>query len=295
MATLLETLHDEYMELLPTTQHLNYLLGSSELLRNNNLDGWLKKFKPSMIEPLPLPSSPKRRRGCQDIIFWIPQPKCEECKGETIEDVMEGCVVCIQCGLIQDSHVLVPDVHTNTSGITEWHTTKHVVHRYSRLVYFRSLLAGLQGETTPTISTEIVKIRETCQQFLRMRNNQQICVLDVKNAIKLLKLPYRHVRHAVNITSTVSGKESVLLDLTGAQQRKFLRLFRACESIWDSKKEFKKERTYFINYTFLILKFCVFFGVDGSRITVIKNVKARKVQESLFSSLIKSVDLKRFL
>ena len=93
---------------------MDYLLTSSAFLLKNDLNGWLKTFKPSCLQTQT--SSPtvslKRKRGAETSPGFNSTPqetKCEECKGQTIEDVMEGHVVCLKCGLIQARPIYVPD------------------------------------------------------------------------------------------------------------------------------------------------------------------------------------------
>jgi hypothetical protein len=99
------------LETLDPTKHIDYLLTSSVFLQKNDLNGWLQTFKPSFLQTQP--SSPlKRKRGAENYPTFnstFKETTCEECKGETIEDVTEGHVVCIKCGLIQHDRVYLPD------------------------------------------------------------------------------------------------------------------------------------------------------------------------------------------
>jgi hypothetical protein len=291
----LDDLHDQYMEGMTETSLLTYLLNSSLFLRNANLMGWLERFRPSLIPAPPKPPTPKRKRGVPDAMLYRPAPLCEECKGETWEDVMGGCVVCMECGLIQPFAVHVPDAHINTSGTIEWHTTRRVVHRYSRLVYFRSLLMGLQGETTPTLTDqELSQIKSTCSELTSNRSNKNATSKDVRIAIRANELPRRHMRHAVQIAFFVSRKESVSLDLTGEQQRKFMRLFRALECVWDHDPRVRCGRVYFMSYSFLITQMCKLFGVTSHSPSLIKNKKSTMIQTRIFDSMCANVDMSRF-
>jgi hypothetical protein len=110
----LEDLHEEHLMKLPAEMHLDYLLTSSAFLLKNDLNGWLKTFKTSSQPTVnSLPTQPiKRKRGAEMYPTFnstFKETRCEECSGETIEDAIEGHVVCIKCGLIQRSPIYHPD------------------------------------------------------------------------------------------------------------------------------------------------------------------------------------------
>jgi hypothetical protein len=187
--------------------------------------------------------------------------------------------------------VLLKILQVNQNGSVEWHVTERSVHKYSRLVYFRSLLMGLQGETNPTITSDEIA---TLKQWIV--NHPGGCTATpasrvnlVKIAMKCTGLPKRHVRHAVTIATSVFGKNSSLLDLPGHLMSKFSRYFRHLEHAWQHS-EVKKQRTYFLNYSFLIEEMCrrwhVFTPIGG-----IKSKVLRQRQVVLYNSLVQ--DAKR--
>jgi len=110
----LEDLHEDYLRRLEPEKHMDYLLTSSVYLLKNDLNGWLKTFNPSCL-PIQTSSSPppvKKRRGAETCSTFNSTPaetKCEECNGTTIDDVTEGHVVCLKCGLIQARPIYMPD------------------------------------------------------------------------------------------------------------------------------------------------------------------------------------------
>jgi hypothetical protein len=102
----LEDLHEEHLNSLPPEMHMDYLLTSSVYLQKNDLNGWLQKFKPCLNKTTPC-NPLKRKRGIT--VAPTQEQKCEECHQEVIEDIREGHVVCLTCGLIQKSPIYQPD------------------------------------------------------------------------------------------------------------------------------------------------------------------------------------------
>lgn len=148
---------------------------------------------------------------------------------EIIEDVNEGSVVCIQCGLIQCTSVFGGPI-AGTDVYYHGGVSRTVVHRYSRIVYLRSILSSLQGETHVDLSLgEWIML----QQFFHTGENQSLPKEgpSVKKAIRSLKLPYRLMRHAYTIAWQLWKIK--LPNPSGQEIRDIFQLFRAFENAWD--------------------------------------------------------------
>jgi len=182
--------------------------------------------------------------------------------------------------------VLFFKTQVNRNGSIEWHVTARSVHRYSRLVYFRSLLLGFLGETTPTTTTkEIGEIRKWTEESKRVAHTSRQRVDNVILAIKAMGLPKRHRRHAVTIATNVYGKNSSLIDLNGDLMLKFSRYFRFLEHAW-MHSNVRHGRVYFVNYRFLIRMMCEKWKVDGTDVCQLKSRALRVRQERLYTKLI---------
>lgn len=160
------------------------------------------------------------------------------------------------------------------------------MHHYSRIVYFRSLLRSLCGETTPTITPEeLHALRSYVNNHKLPADNAACRVFAIKLAIKTLQLPKRHARHAVAIAGTVFGKCSSLLDLTGDLMLRFSRFFRFLECTW-AHSDVKRSRCYFLNYMTVIHFMCKHCHVLCSTQGV-KSSKLRRTAETALVDLIK--------
>ncbi len=141
----LEDLHEEYLSTLPEEKHLDYLLTSSVFLQKNDLNGWLQTFKP----PSEISPSKKRPRGAQDAATFNHSLKtltCEECQGETIEDITEGHTVCLKCGLIQREAIYRPDSKVHFSSRLSLGATIVIWIRVN-IVGIYALIARIVGVT----------------------------------------------------------------------------------------------------------------------------------------------------
>lgn len=149
---------------------------------------------------------------------------------------------------------------------------------------------GLQGETTPTASAEeLIAIQAWVEASGLPLQTAQDRVKAVKVAIKATNLPKRHNRHAVTLATSVFGKDSSLVDLTGKLMLTFSRFFRYLEHAWNFSAV-KNSRTYFLNYRFLIRKMCVRWSVRCDQLDSIKSVTLRAHQEALFVKLTEAAD-----
>lgn len=172
------------------------------------------------------------------------------------------------------------------NGSVVWHVTARGIHHYSRIVYFRSLLMSLAGETSPTIDDhELHALKSYVKTHELTPDTPKTRVGAVKIGIKVLGLPKRHIRHAVAIAEIVFGKSSKLLDLSADLMLRFSRFFRFLESTW-SHTATRRSRCYFLNYSTVIHFMCKHCHVacvaDG-----IKSPKLRRAAETALVELIR--------
>lgn len=192
-----------------------------------------------------VPPLKKRKRGSQ----WTAAPEisreCQRCSSaQVIEDVDVGSAVCIQCGLIQPSLVTetaVMSAYTPRDGITPV-----VVHRYSRLVYLRSIVQSIQAETKVEMSEEIrEQIRNHCER------TGQKSAEGVRESVRRYNLPYRLMRHSTTVACQLFPEfHKTVPQISQENQRKMFRLFRGYENVWDraSSASWKAGRKKFVNY-----------------------------------------------
>ena len=119
----------------------------------------------------------------------------------------EGSVVCTACGLAQ-VHQNLGISAANMSFEQLKSASRKKVHLYSRVVYFRSFLLGLQGKTRPTMSTEELGVlRATCA------GESWIDEAVVSKALKRHKLAAKFRRHRFSIACMLNpGYSPIFLD-----------------------------------------------------------------------------------
>lgn len=218
---------------------IDYLLSAKDMLRNDDWSGWCKSFAPAEAKELS-PSQPppaKRRRESPflgRVSGNLPPCRNPECGLDmTIEDVAEGSVVCIQCGMIQSTVVLVDDVGTAMSGPVINYAC-FVAHRYSRIVYWHANMMSIQGDTNPML-------REGELQSLQLffQNDGKLLkpgVAAIQEAVRKKIVPYRLRRHAPNLAWRLWPKECPVLPvLSDEEVRSILQQLRRYESVWDKK------------------------------------------------------------
>lgn len=166
---------------------------------------------------------------------------CPGTDSDFIVDVNGGSVVCIQCGMIQDTTVL-QDAHTyaDSKGRGEPTSSLYVVHRYSRIAYLRGLLTSTDGETNVELTekeTRLIRHFITNHSDVSGGDKQteeedyQTLVRQVKRAVRRTQLRPCLVYHAHTIAYKLFGKHRHAQNET--EIRLVLRRFRALENEWD--------------------------------------------------------------
>jgi hypothetical protein len=236
--------HAQHMEAMSDMEVLEYLLDCQGFIEARDLDGWTKKYNPIQKQPV------KRRRMSPGAYIWTPYPNCIGCgSGEIIEDVKEANVVCTMCGIIQSVLIGTQPVLINADRLAE--VSPVVVHRYSRIVYFRSFMLSMVGMTEPEISVEVL-------DRLRLAIVGAVSKKSVLLGLKSIGLLTRYRRHAVSIAGTLDRTFKPLV-IPGAVFLELLKLFRRVEYFWENdghKKQFKG-RSVFLSYPYVYYQLCV--------------------------------------
>jgi len=254
----LDQLHSQFLTTLTGEEVVDYLLSCQDYLKEDDVVGWKMRFAPgqSVERSEPLLPAPKRRRMSPDACMWAAHPPCLSCKSlEVVDDMKEGCVVCTACGLVQVTQNLGTSA-ANMSFEQLKNGNRKKVHVYSRVVYFRSFLLGLQGKTRPAMSTEeLGALRATCA------GESWIDEAVVSKALKRHKLAAKFRRHRFSIACMLNpGYNPISLD--GALFFEFLRLFRVVECHWQHGMKRKlHERRVFFSYPYVFYQLCIQLNV----------------------------------
>lgn len=246
------TLHESFLETLGPDEEVTYLLDCQEFLKSGDLCGWKEKFRGP--EEVTKPVS-KKKRGSPSELFWSPNSTCGEChSSEVIDDIVQGQIVCTNCGLIQSLHLYTSEArpHVEAHAQTASFTT---IHRYSRVVYFRSVIQSLMGETSPVMSQEEVeRLRSIYKEpFTPQRT------LSVLKKTGLLRLR----RHCVRLTDVLSGGSFSPLVVEHEHFVSLLKKFRLVEYWFNNSSEIKElfgKRKVFFSYPYLFYQLCFDIG-----------------------------------
>lgn len=257
MATL-DTLHADYMATLTGEAQMNYLLDCLDYLKEGDTNGWKKRFAPDTLQETTCSAEPmkkKRRRCSPDALLWAPRPPCTRCKSpEILEDTWGGSVVCTACGLVQTTQTIgVTCANMSFEQLTNGN--RKLVHRYSRVAYFRSFLLGLQGKTYPMISAaELDSLRVTL-------GGCDVNDETVKRALKMLNLSTRFRRHRYTLARMLNPSYKPV-SIDAVLFFHFLKFFRMIEWqwMWGGKQKLGQRRVFF-SYPYVFYQLCFHLDV----------------------------------
>jgi hypothetical protein len=248
----LDTLHAEYLGKLTGEEQMNYLLSCQDYLKEDNVSGWKMQFAPEQSIESSLPEEPvkKRRRMSPDAVLWTPHPPCSRCKShEILDDTWGGSVVCTACGLVQIRQMVgISCAHMSQEQLKNGE--RKIVHRYSRVAYFRSFLLGLQGKTYPVISAvELDSLRA-------ISGGNGATDETVKIGLKLLRLATRFRRHRYTLAHMINPQFKPV-NMDAGQFFNFLKLFRMIECQWQFglKRKLGTRRVFF-SYPYVFYQLC---------------------------------------
>ena len=247
----LDKLHEDHLTSLGVEAQMDYLLSCQDYLKEGDVSGWRKQFAPATLtEKSSPPPVLKRRRMSPDALIWTPRPPCTRCKSmEILEDTWGGSVVCTACGLVQESQMIGMGA-ANMSYEQLQNGNRKIVHRYSRVAYFRSFLLGLQGKTSPNISEkDLNSLRVVCA-------GENVDDETVKRGLKVLKLATRFRRHRYTL-AWMLNKAYTPVSMNASEFFVFLKLFRMIECQWQFglKRKLHGRRVFF-SYPYVFYQLC---------------------------------------
>jgi hypothetical protein len=266
----LSTLHDNFASGLVGDQEAlyAYLLDSQRYLRDDDLEGWVTTYSGQGLSstaltsmqvksgtlttcaPLVSSDNPKKRRKMSpNTRVYVPPPSCTECKSEeVIDDQQSGTTVCTMCGLVQN--IFLDNGVGNMDPMEAYAGTPYKVHRYSRIVYFRSFMMSMQAETRPQMDPSVL---ETLRRTIVGDVNQK----SVLAALRMMKICNNYRRHALSLIETLTGKPTP--DKIKIEHKHFmllLRHFRRVECVWDHGQKQQTKRKVFLSYAYVFYQLC---------------------------------------
>lgn len=266
---ILTRLHNEKLK--KTEDVVEYLLNAMEFLKTGDLDGWKKMFvikEPEQKRPV------KRLRQSPTTAAFSPMKICKGCQAdEVIDDVVQGQYVCIQCGLIQQLGVFMGDiVHCSMDRLKNG--SRVHIHRYSRVVHFRSIIRLMQGDSNPDITEE-----ELSRMQAELGGKNCISVEDVTRLLLKLGWSRKYRRHRYRLAYVLGKVDLPVFD--GTVIMTMLKKFRILEYHWDRHHdEISPGRLVFFSYRFVFYQFCHMMGYPQytGRHHLLKNERLSRFQ-----------------
>jgi hypothetical protein len=173
-------------------------------------------------------------------------------------------------------------------------TNRIVVHRYSRVVYYRALLLGMRGSTEPVITAAtLASLRALAA------GGDKVTPDAVRGWLRELKLSARYRRHAVRIAVIISDGDYKPPVLESIDFFALLTLFRRVEHDYDhgGKRSLPEARSSFYSYMPLHYQLCV--NLDLMHMTskqhLLKSTQRQRFQHLAFGRCAKRLKIEKDL
>lgn len=274
-AEMLQHCHSRMMQSLSSDELVPYLMTSMEFLKNQDLLGWIACFCPRKKR-----TPVKRLRQSPNLAAVVPLDPCRDCQStEVIEDVRGGIIVCTTCGLIQYQGVFSGDpVHLSYEQMTSGNRV--VIHHYSRLAHFLSVIRLGEGDSRPQFTQSMLASLQAAI------DGKEVTIESVLKALRSLNLSQKYRRHAMSFVHRLGGKTPERI--RGSVVGKMKRMFKTVEFFYGKHRHrICKQRKVFLSYKFLMYQFLNQLGyphLTGKR-HLLKNKKLLQIQRDIYKSL----------
>jgi len=280
----LTRLHEAYLQT-PSMNVFDYLMDAAQYLKTGDLIGWKDKFCPVEVkEPI------KRLRQSPLLAPVLPLPPCKSCRSEeVIDDVKEGQIVCLACGLIQQQGVFSGGIaHCSYDQISN--NARACIHRYSRVVHFMTVIRLGEGNSRPVVDPDTL---------LRMQVDlvgEEINGGSVRSMLRRTGLSRRYRRHAAYFAELFGGKKKV--EIPGSIVYEMAKTFRVVEFFNEKKHKriWTNGRKAFFSYKFILYQFLHHLGHPEytGRHDLLKSEKLLNVQRDAYRAVCRYTGYKLF-
>jgi hypothetical protein len=272
-AETLVKLHEQQMR--ASKNVYEYLMDAMEYLKTEDLSGWKARFQPTPPEaPMPV----KRLRQSPVRAAFHPQHPCAGCKSEeVIDDVHEGQIVCLHCGLIQQLGVFWGGIaHCSYDQMSN--LARVAIHRYSRVIHFMTVIRLGEGNSRPIVDTETLLL----MQVDLVGENVDDC--NVRKMLRRLGLSRRYRRHAAFFADKFGGERQ--REVPGTVVYAMAKMFRTLEFFHEKKHKriWPNGRKAFFSYKFILYQFLHELGYESytGQHHLLKSVKLLNVQREAY-------------
>lgn len=178
--------------------------------------------------------------------------KCDfsGCDGEKILSHAEGCLVCTKCGRIEE--ILLTTEKINCKEQMQDGNS----YAYKRINHLTEILSQLQAKESTDVPNDIF---DSIYQEIKKRKIDKfdLDVFKLRKILKKLKF-YKYYEHVPHILQVINGKKPPCF--SRKDEAKIKEMFR------DIQKPFAiycpKERKNFLNYSYVLHKFCELLELD---------------------------------
>lgn len=205
-----------------------------------------KVTKASLYENYLELTNNKNRRRKPDVYA----PECELCGAQRLLNQVEGTLICKNCGL-SEQEIIFTDKPSYKEPVPDPNT-----YAYKRNNHLSEILSQLQAKESTDIPQEVFdKIFADIK-----KRNTDIHELDMFQLRRILKRlgERRYYEHVPHILQIINGKEPP--SFSREDEAKIKKMFR------DIQKPFSiycpKERKNFLNYSYVLHKFCELLDLD---------------------------------
>lgn len=175
---------------------------------------------------------------------------CEDCGGEKTYFQSDGASVCTNCGLTEYQMINTENPKYN-DPIQDSGT-----YAYKRINHMTEILSQLQAKESTDIPIEVID-RIKMEIKKRRISENDLDIFGLRKILKGLKLR-KYYEHGSYILQRINGKEPP--SFSRETEQKIKQMFR------DIQKPFElycpKERKNFLNYSYVLHKFCQLLGLN---------------------------------
>ena len=270
----LEKLHEQHLR--NSENVYEYLMDAMPYLRTGDESGWKARFQPKPPEAKIIV---KRLRQSPALAPVLPPTPCGGCKSENvIDDVREGQIVCLSCGLIQQLGVFTGGIaHCSYDQMSN--TARVCIHRYSRVIHFMTVIRLGEGNSRPVVDSETL----LHMQVDLVGENVDDC--NVRKMLRRLGLSRRYRRHAAFFADKFGGERQ--REVPGTIVYAMAKMFRTLEFFHEKKHKriWPNGRKAFFSYKFILYQFLHELGYESytGRHHLLKSEKLLNVQRAAYT------------
>lgn len=211
---------------------------------------------------------------------------CADCNIPKLMDSVESCIICPNCG---KNDIIFDATPQGLSYDQEINSEVNICFSYKRINHFNEWLAQFQAKEATEIPQDIINLLINEFKKIRITNNKDITLTQVKKFLKKLKLN-KYYEHAANITNTLSGIKPKTMNLE--LEERLRSMFRDIQIPFEKHKP--KNRSNFLSYSYCLYKFCELLG-EHEYLELFPLLKSREKlfqQDAIWKNICKELDYK---